>query len=127
MAGAGGIMDDQPASQPRISLGDGKRGSPRVEEVSDEWNLTDWCAPDRWDAMKEMPGAISVASAFCLMQKSPIDRAIYDDALPTHTYCRRDLHALVAVEDIWLPMNRVEQIKTDFIALFESTDKSTLV
>lgn len=58
-----------------------------VENVFDEWNFTDWCAPDRWDAMKEMPGATFVASAFCLMQRSPIDKAMYYDALPTRTYC----------------------------------------
>ncbi len=62
-------------------------GLEHVENIFDEWNFTDWCDPDRWDAMKEMPGATFVASAFCLMQKSPIDKAMYYDALPTRKYC----------------------------------------
>lgn len=62
-------------------------GLGKVENIFNEWNYTDWNDPERWDAMKEMPGATFVASAFCLMQKSPIDKAMYYDALPTRTYC----------------------------------------
>jgi len=62
-------------------------GLEKAESIFNEWNFTDWCDPDRWDNMKEMPGATFVASAFCLMQKSPIDKAMYYDALPTRTYC----------------------------------------
>lgn len=62
-------------------------GLGKAENIFNEWNFTDWNDPDRWDAMKEMPGAAFVAAAFCLMQKSPIAKAMYYDALPTRTYC----------------------------------------
>ncbi len=62
-------------------------GLHRTENIFNEWNIVDGCDPDRWDNMKEMPGATFVASAFCLMQKSPIDKAMYYDALPTRSYC----------------------------------------
>lgn len=62
-------------------------GLEQVENIFNEWNLVDWSEPEPWDAMKEMPGATFVASAFCLMQKSPIDKAMYYDALPTREYC----------------------------------------
>jgi hypothetical protein len=58
-----------------------------VENIFDEWNFHDQCDPDRWNAMKEMPGATFAASAFCLMQQSPIDKAMYYDALPQRSYC----------------------------------------
>lgn len=57
-----------------------------AENIIDEWNYVDWNDPDRWDSMKEMPGAAFVAAAFCLMQTSPIDKAMYYDALPTRRY-----------------------------------------
>jgi hypothetical protein len=82
-----------------------------VESVFDEWNMVDACAPDCWDAMKEMPGATFVATAFCLMQKSPIDKAMYYDALPTRTYCglyyfpsgkvTKTYHSFVAFNDLY--------------------------
>ena len=37
--------------------------------------------------MKGPVGASFVAAAFCLMQKSPIDKAMYYDAMPTRSYC----------------------------------------
>jgi len=58
-----------------------------VENIFNEWNFIDRYDPDRWDSMKEMPGATFVASAFCLMQRSAIDKAMYYDALPTRRYC----------------------------------------
>ncbi len=61
-------------------------GLGKVENILNEWNYIDWANPD-YDAIKEMPGATFVAAAFCLMQKSPIDKAMYYDALPTRTYC----------------------------------------
>ncbi len=64
-----------------------EHGLARTENIFDEWNFVDWNDPERWDTMKEMPGATFVASAFCLMQKSPIDKAMYYDALPTRRYC----------------------------------------
>jgi hypothetical protein len=36
--------------------------------------------------MKEMPGAAFVAAAFCLMQNSPVDKAMYYDAQPSQCY-----------------------------------------
>lgn len=62
-------------------------GLGHTENIFNEWNLYDGCDPDRWDAMKEMPGATFVTAAFCLMQKSPIDKAMYYDALPMREYC----------------------------------------
>jgi hypothetical protein len=62
-------------------------GLDRTENIFNEWNLVDGSDPDRWDTMKEMPGATFVGAAFCLMQKSPIDKAMYYDALPTRAYC----------------------------------------
>lgn len=58
-----------------------------TESIFNEWNYVDRLDPDKWDAMKEMPGATFVASAFCLMQKSSITKAMYYDALPTRCYC----------------------------------------
>jgi hypothetical protein len=58
-----------------------------VESICDEWNITDWRSPDRYDAMKEMPGATFVAAAFCLMQRGPVDKAMYYDALPQREFC----------------------------------------
>jgi len=58
-----------------------------TENIFNEWNYVNDSDPDMWDSMKEMPGATFVASAFCLMQKSPIDKAMYYDALPTRCYC----------------------------------------
>jgi len=58
-----------------------------TENIFNEWNYIDGTNPDRWDALKEMPGAVFVAAAFCLMQASSIDKAMYYDALPTRQYC----------------------------------------
>jgi len=61
-------------------------GLEHTENIFDEWN----CIPPgeyRWDLLKEAPGAAMAAAAFCLMQKSPIDKAMYYDALPTRCYC----------------------------------------
>ena len=60
-------------------------GLSRTENIFDEWNGVN--GPDPWDSMKEMPGATFTAAAFCLMQDSPIDKAMYYDALPTRCYC----------------------------------------
>jgi len=62
-------------------------GLTQTENIFNEWNYVDWKIPDLWDNMKEMPGAAFTAAAFCLMQKSPIDKAMYYDALPTRHYC----------------------------------------
>ena len=62
-----------------------KYGFGEVENIFDEWNYTNR-TKTMFDDMKEMPGAAFVASAFCLMQNSPIDMALYYDALPPRTY-----------------------------------------
>lgn len=58
----------------------------QTEIIFDEWNYMSNNPQNRFDAMKEMPGAAFVAAAFCLMQPSPIDKAMYYDALPTRSY-----------------------------------------
>jgi len=58
-----------------------------TENIFNEWNYVNGADPDRWDSMKEMPGATFTAAAFCLMQYSPIDKAMYYDALPERCYC----------------------------------------
>lgn len=62
-------------------------GLANVESICDEWNVTDWKSPDRYDAMKEMPGATFVAAAFCRMQRAAVDKAMYYDALPQREFC----------------------------------------
>jgi hypothetical protein len=62
-------------------------GLSQTENIFDEWNCPDFSQGDTWDAIKEMPGATFVTAALCLMQKSPIDKAMYYDALPTRRYC----------------------------------------
>ena len=62
-------------------------GLTRTENIFNEWNYVDGADPDCWDSMKEMPGATFTAAAFCLMQDSPVDKAMYYDALPERCYC----------------------------------------
>lgn len=62
-------------------------GMSHTESIFDEWNYVDCADLDCWESMKEMPGAAFTAAAFCLMQYSPINKAMYYDALPTCTYC----------------------------------------
>ena len=64
-------------------------GFSRTENIFNEWNyLYRSSSGDiAYDAMKEMPAALFVAEAFCRMQDSPIDKAMYYDAEPTRTYC----------------------------------------
>lgn len=57
-------------------------GLERAENIFNEWNCVDWTEPEPFDAIKEMPGAAFTAAAFCLMQDSPIDKAMYYDAQP---------------------------------------------
>lgn len=62
-------------------------GLDRTENIFNEWNAIDWKEPEPFEAIKEMPGAAFVAAAFCVMQDSRIDKAMYYDALPSRTYC----------------------------------------
>lgn len=57
------------------------------ENIFNEWNYRDFRNENGWDDMKGMPGATFVGAAFVLMQHSPIDKAMYYDALPTRAYC----------------------------------------
>jgi hypothetical protein len=61
-------------------------GLTHAESIFNEWNYVDGANPDVWDVMKEMPGATFTAAAFCLMQNSPIDKAMYYDAQPSQCY-----------------------------------------
>ena len=64
-------------------------GFGRTENIFNEWNFIDPSCRgfDVYDAMKEIPAALFVAEAFCRMQDSPIDKAMYYDAEPTRAYC----------------------------------------
>ncbi len=64
-------------------------GLAETENIFDEWNYFDWTLPSQrvWDYAKEMPSAAYIAKVFCHMQNSPIDKALYYDALPTRSYC----------------------------------------
>ena len=69
-----------------------RHGFTSAESIFDEWNFIDdinidakW--PKDWDGVKEIKSAASVAAAFALMQRAPIDKAMYYCALPTSGYC----------------------------------------
>ncbi len=61
-------------------------GLSQVENIFNEWNYVNRNAKSPFDDMKGMLGACFTASAFCLMQNSPIDMAMYYDALPSRSY-----------------------------------------
>jgi len=58
-----------------------------TESIFNEWNVFRGPHEDQFDMIKTHEGAANVATAFCLMQKSSIDKAMYYDALPTRRYC----------------------------------------
>lgn len=58
-----------------------------VENIFNEWNCMNSSHGNAFVTMKGPVGASFVAAAFCLMQKSPIDKAMYYDAMPTRAYC----------------------------------------
>jgi len=60
-----------------------KFGLEKTENIFGEWNYIG----HGFDAMKEAPGASFVASTFCLLQNSPVDKALYYDAFPARKYC----------------------------------------
>lgn len=62
-------------------------GLNEVENIFDEWNYYLTEDEDRFLKMKENEGASFVGAAFCLMQGSPIDKAMYYDAYPQRNYC----------------------------------------
>ena len=62
-------------------------GFSSAENIFNEWNYIDFTNPERWDDMKGMVGATFAAAAFVLLQSSPVDKAMYYDALPSRRYC----------------------------------------
>ena len=80
-------IDDLRANSQYVDEQLQKYGFDSIEVIFDEWNYMDWSIENRFDAMKEMPGAAFVAAAFCAMQKLNISKAMYYDALPTREYC----------------------------------------
>ena len=65
-----------------------RAGLAKTESYLDEWNdCSDAWSGGGFEAMKEMPGATAIAASFCVMQRAPIDKAMYYDALPSREYC----------------------------------------
>ena len=62
-------------------------GLTKTENIFNEWNVFRGPSEDQFDAIKTHVGAANTAAAFCLMQTSSIDKAMYYDALPTRSYC----------------------------------------
>jgi hypothetical protein len=62
-------------------------GLTATENIFNEWNVFRGEKAGQFDTIKTHVGASEVAAAFCLMQKSSIDKAMYYDACPTRSYC----------------------------------------
>ena len=62
-------------------------GLNKVENIFDEWNYISEKPGRLFFEMRDHEGASFVASAFCRMQDSPIDKALYYDAYPQRAYC----------------------------------------
>ena len=62
-------------------------GLDKTENIFNEWNYTSKNPQRRFLEMKDNEGASFVSAAFCLMQPSPIDKAMYYDAYPQRSYC----------------------------------------
>lgn len=62
-------------------------GLTATESVFDEWNVFRGPEDRKWDIIKTHVGAADVMAAFCLMQSSSIDKAMYYDACPTRRHC----------------------------------------
>ena len=66
-------------------------GFPKTESIFGEWNYVehDTCHVDDapWDLMRSSAGAAFVTATFALLQKGPVDKALYYDAMPTRAYC----------------------------------------
>lgn len=63
------------------------RGLKNTESIFNEWNLPTSLPRAESDKRRNEVGAAFTAAAFCVMQDSPIDKAMYYDALPTRSYC----------------------------------------
>jgi len=53
----------------------------KTESHLNEWNAITWGDPDTYSASKTMEGALSIASTFCMLQHSGVDKAVYYDAI----------------------------------------------
>ena len=118
-----------------------KYGMKNTENIFDEWNYMSPNSETRFDDMKEAPGAAYVASAFSLMQKSPIDKAMYYDALPTRTYCglyyfpskkvTKTYYSFLAFNELYKLGNEVESSadneKQLFICAASSKNKNAML
>ena len=62
-------------------------GLTATENIFNEWNVFRGAKEDQFDEIKTHVGAANVAAAFCLMQTTSIDKAMYYDACPTRSYC----------------------------------------
>lgn len=112
-----------------------------TENIFNEWNYISPNPETRFDDMKEAPGASYVASAFALMQKSPIDKAMYYDALPTRSYCglyyfpsikvTKTFHSFLAFNEIYKLENEVESYanseKQLFVCAASSENKNAML
>ena len=58
-----------------------------TENIFNEWNIFRSDRKDQFETCKTHVGAANVAAAFCLMQNTSIDKAMYYDACPTRVYC----------------------------------------
>lgn len=64
-----------------------KNGLTETESIFNEWNYCCGKNGCTWDVMKEAEGASNIAKAMITLQKLPVDKAMYYDALPTRAYC----------------------------------------
>lgn len=63
-------------------------GLTETENIFNEWNVFRGARKeDQFEMCKTHVGAANVAAAFCVMQESSIDKAMYYDACPTRVYC----------------------------------------
>ncbi|MBQ3808960.1 MAG: hypothetical protein II840_13515 [Kiritimatiellae bacterium] len=62
-------------------------GLNKTENIFNEWNIFRSDRKDQFETCKTHVGAANVAAAFCLMQNTSIDKAMYYDACPTRVYC----------------------------------------
>ena len=63
-------------------------GLTKTENIFNEWNVFHGRPGENmFEVVKTHVGAANIAAAFCLMQTSSIDKAMYYDACPTRRYC----------------------------------------
>ena len=63
-----------------------KNGLSKTESIFNEWNYYNWQSKYPFDLMKEAEGASNIAKAFILLQKLPVDKAMYYNAYPSSGY-----------------------------------------